>query len=181
MNITTNKAENIRIVNSTTEDLTSIFHLFDKTIEFYENNGYKVWDHIDKTVLVNEIENQHHYQILNVNEILGIFSIQYNDPFIWRNRDQNDAIYLHRIVINPNFKGQKQFEKILNWAKQLALQRDLKYIRMDTWADNDKLIDYYKSYGFKFIENYKTANAAELPTQNRNLNVALLEMKLTGK
>jgi predicted lactoylglutathione lyase len=49
---------------------------------------------------------------------------------------------------------------------------------MDTWADNKKIIDYYKSFGFEFIENYKTTNATELPIQNRNLNVALLEMEL---
>ena len=50
---------------------------------------------------------------------------------------------------------------------------------MDTWADNTKIIAYYKSYGFKFIENYKTTNDSELPIQNRNLNVALLEMDTT--
>lgn len=178
MNIQANKSNNIRIVNSTTEDLSAIFRLFDQTMEFYGKNGYKVWNHIDKTLLAIEIENGRHYKILNMNEILGVFSVQFNDPFIWRDRDHNDAIYLHRIVVNPKFKGQKQFEKILNWAKQLAVQRDFKYIRIDTWADNNKLIDYYKSFGFEFIENFKTTNAIELPTQNRNLNVALLEMKL---
>jgi len=50
---------------------------------------------------------------------------------------------------------------------------------MDTWADNESLINYYKSFGFKLIENYKTTNAPELPMQNRNLNVALLEIKLS--
>jgi hypothetical protein len=59
-----------------------------------------------------------------------------------------------------------------------ALQNNLKFVRMDTWADNKKIIDYYKSFGFEFIENYKTTNATELPIQNRNLNVALLEMEL---
>jgi ribosomal protein S18 acetylase RimI-like enzyme len=85
---------------------------------------------------------------------------------------------LHRIVVNPNFKGQKQFEKVLNWAKQFAMQNNLRYVRMDTWADNKKIIDYYRSFGFEFIENYKTTNAPELPLQNRNLNVALLELEL---
>ncbi len=52
---------------------------------------------------------------------------------------------------------------------------------MDTWADNKKIITYYQSFGFEFVENYKTTDAPELPTQNRNLNVALLEMKVNGK
>ncbi len=41
---------------------------------------------------------------------------------------------------------------------------------MDTWADNSKLIEYYKSFGFEFIKNYKTTNAPELPIQNRKLD-----------
>ena len=49
---------------------------------------------------------------------------------------------------------------------------------MDTWADNEKIIEYYKTFGFKFLENYKTSNEPELPIQNRNLEVALLELKL---
>jgi len=69
----------------------------------------------------------------------------------------------------------------LNWAKQFTEENNLKFVRMDTWADNKKIIDYYKSFGFEFIENYKTINAPELPIQNRNLNVALLEMKVSNK
>lgn len=94
--------------------------------------------------------------------------------------DQNDAIDLHRIVVNPNFKGQRQFEKVLNWACQFARQNNLKFVRMDTWADNLKIIEYYKSFRFEFVENYKTTNAAELPIQNRNLNVTLLEMEVNS-
>jgi len=79
---------------------------------------------------------------------------------------------------NPEFKGQRQVEKILNWIIDLAKEKGLKYVRMDTWADNPNIIAYYKSYGFYFIENYTTANTPELPGQHRNLKVALLEFEL---
>lgn len=92
--------------------------------------------------------------------------------------EKSDAIYLHRIVVNPNYKGQKQFEKVLNWSIEEGHKKNLKHIRMDTWAENQNIIDYYKSFGFKFIENYTTENTLDLPEQHRNLNVALLEMKL---
>ncbi len=175
------KADEIKIVNTTKDDLDIIFYLFEQAMELQGKNGYRVWDNIDKAVLEKDIEKRLQYKILRGNDIVCIFTIQYNDPFIWRDRDQDDAIYLHRIVVNPKFRGQKQFEKILNWAKQLAGQNNLKFVRMDTWADNKKIIDYYKLFGFEFIENYKTSNATELPTQHRNLNLALLEMKLNDK
>jgi hypothetical protein len=49
---------------------------------------------------------------------------------------------------------------------------------MDTWAENEKLISYYKSFCFTIIETYQTTDASELPIQNRSLNVALMEMKV---
>ena len=78
----------------------------------------------------------------------------------------------------PISKAKDSLKKVLTWAKQFARQKNLKFVRMDTWADNEKIIDYYKSFGFEFIEYYKTTDAPELPIQNRNLNVALLEMVL---
>ncbi len=175
------KTGDIKIINTTKGDLNTVLWLFEQAIALQGKNGYKVWEGIDKIALQKDINEGLQYKIVKGNDILCIFSIQHNDPFIWRDRDQNNAIYLHRIVVNPNFKGQKQFKKVLNWAKQFTEENNLKFVRMDTWADNKKIIDYYKSFGFEFIENYKTANASELPIQNRNLNVALLEMKVSNK
>ncbi|MGB3064153.1 GNAT family N-acetyltransferase [Sphingobacterium thalpophilum] len=112
--------------------------------------------------------------------MLCLFSVQYADPHIWKEREQGDALYLHRIVVNPKFKGQKQFEKVLHWAREHAQESGFKFIRMDTWADNDRIINYYKSFGFEFIGNHTTGNEAELPIQNRNLKVALLQLELTA-
>jgi len=176
-----NKADNINILNTTTEDLETIFWLFEQAMALQGKNGYKVWEGIDREALLKDIQGGLQYKIVKGDDILCIFSIQFHDPFIWRDRDQSDAIYLHRIVVNPNFKGQRQFQKVLDWAKESARQNNLKYVRMDTWADNFKIIEYYQSFGFEFVENYRTKNEAELPIQNRNLNVALLEIELNSK
>lgn len=172
------KTGNFKIINTTKEDLDEILWLFEQAMDLQGKNGYKVWSGIDKIALEKDIENGLQYKIVSDNYILCIFSIQHNDPFIWGDKDQNDAIYLHRIVVHPNFKGQRQFEKVLNWTKNFARKKNLKFVRMDTWADNEKIIDYYRSFGFEFVEYYTTTDAPELPIQNRDLNVALLEMVL---
>lgn len=175
------KTDNIQFLNTTAEDLDSILWLFEQAMALQGKNGYKVWEGIDRIALQKEIEHGLQYKIVKDNDILCIFSIQHKDPFIWRDRDKGDAIYLHRIVVNPLFKGQRQFQKVLDWAKQSARQNNLKFVRMDTWANNPKIIAYYKSFGFALVENYQTPNAPELPIQNRNLNVALLELELDEK
>lgn len=176
-----NSTSKFSITNTTKADLDEILWLFEQAMQLQGKNGYKVWSTIDKQALEKDIENGLHYKIIQDNVIVCICSILYNDPLIWRQHDQDDAIYLHRIVVHPHFKGQRQFEKVLDWAIAIARQNKLKFVRMDTWADNEKIIDYYKSFGFVFIEYYKTTDAPELPAQNRNLNLALLQMAVTGK
>lgn len=175
---TDTSTKSIHIINTSKEDLDDVLWLFAQAMELQGRNGYKVWEDVDKAGLEKDIESGLQYKIVQGNNILCIFSIQYHDPFIWRDRDRNDAIYLHRIVVNPNFKGQKQFQKVLDWAISFAQSKGFTYVRMDTWADNAKIIEYYRSFGFVFIENYTTPDTPELPIQNRNLQVALLELKL---
>lgn len=170
-----------QIINTTPSDWNTIMELFQKAMELQGKNGYKVWAEIDEAGLKRDIEKGLQYKIIRNGNLLCIFSVQFSDPFIWQERDNKDAIYLHRIVVNPDFKGQKQFEKVLNWSKQFVIQNNLKYVRMDTWADNGKIIEYYKTFGFEFIGNYKTGDEPELPIQNRNLEVALLEMSVNKK
>lgn len=178
------KEENIKdthITQTTVAELETILQLFKQAMEQQGKNGYRVWDEIDTGALRKDIEQGLQFKITTGIDILCLFSIQRSDPLIWRDRDRNDAIYLHRIVVNPNFKGQKQFKSVLDWSTQYARDHNLKFIRMDTWASNQKLINYYESFGFKFIETYTTPDTTALPIQNRNLTVALLEIELINK
>ena len=110
-----------------------------------------------------------------------MFSVCYADKIIWRSRERGDSIYLHRIVVNPAFKGQRLFGAIVAWAGNHCLQKKLKNIRMDTWAANPVIIEYYKSFGFRFVEYYTTPDSEELPIHNRNLALALLEYTVGDK
>ncbi|HLF62644.1 MAG TPA: GNAT family N-acetyltransferase [Saprospiraceae bacterium] len=169
---------NFRIENTTPSDLDFIFSLFESAMEYQRKNNYPVWAGYDRNVILEDMERKQQYKIMVEEEIGIVFSVIYADPLIWRERDKGDAIYLHRIVVNPKFKGQKLFGRILDWALTHAQEKQLDYIRMDTWGDNPNMIAYYMSYGFHFIGNHKTSCTTELPQQNRNLVLALLEMNV---
>lgn len=173
-----NLKETYKIENTSIIDLDFIYMLFEEAIIYIKKNNYVGWTTFDKNFIKQDIEKNLQFKIINGNEILCLFSICYTDELIWREMEKGDAIYLHRIVVNPKFKGQKQFDKILNWIKIFAAGKEWKYIRMDTWAENSNIIKYYKSFGFTHIEDYTTPNTPELPVQHRNLKVALFEMKL---
>jgi len=170
--------DSYNIVNTTNEDLEFVYRLFDEAVKYQKRNNYPDWEGYDKKVFQQDIADKLQYKIVIKNSIACIFSIRFSDKIIWRDKDKNDAIYIHRIAVNPDFKGQKQFQKILAWAINLAQETNKSYIRMDTWAENPTIIDYYKSFGFRFLENYTTPDTMELPKQNRKLALALLEYSI---
>ncbi len=171
---------NVAIRNATLDDLQIIYHLFEEAILFQQKNNYIGWLNYDKEFIRKDVEENLLYKVTTDSKIVCIFSICYADALIWREKENGDAIYLHRIVLNREYQGVKIFQIILDWGVDFASEKKLKYIRMDTWASNSKLIDYYKSYGFEFVENYTTANTEALPIQHRNLKVALLELCLSS-
>lgn len=167
-----------KVENTILDDLPLVYSLFDQSITYQESKGYNVWKNYDKGALVKDVNDGNQYKITMDGQIAMAFSVCYADKVIWRDMEKGDAIYLHRIVVNPQFKGQKLFGRLLEWVTIHASQKGLAFIRMDTWADNPTIISYYQNFGFAFVGNYTTPDSLELPVHNRNLKLALLEMKI---
>ncbi len=168
-------AEPYTVRNTTAADLEFVYWLFDEAIAYQQRKGFSGWTSYDKAHLHQEVTDQRQFKIVYNGVIVCIYSICLSDRLIWRTRENGDAVYLHRIVVNPHFKGRRLFGKILEWAIDYGVAHNLKYIRMDTWADNPGIIAYYGQFGFTLLETYTTPDTPELPIQHRDLHVALLE------
>src|SRR6478752_1211255 len=168
----------IEVKNTEMSDLKQVFELFEHSINYQERKGYPVWRNYDKRAIMKDIEDKNQYKILIEAKMAIVFSVRYSDKVIWRHYDQGGSIYLHRLVVNPDFKGQKLFGSVLEWVIGHSKQKGIHTIRMDTWAANPTIIEYYKSFGFTVIENYTTPDSEELPVHNRNLALTLLEYQL---
>lgn len=166
------------IENTTPDDLEFIFGLFDRSVEYQEKKGFPVWRSYDKDTLRQDVENKNQYKIITESQIGIVFSVGYSDELIWGELENGDSVYLHRIVVNPECKGQRLFGVILEWTIQHAKSKGLDYVRMDTWADNPTLMNYYTSFGFSFTGNCVAPDAEDLPTHNRNLELALLQLEV---
>lgn len=166
------------IKNTDAADLEFIYGLFDSAIAYQTLRKFPVWRGYDKAVLIRECADGHQYKILIDGVIAIVFSVCYEDKIIWGEREDGNALYLHRIAVNPEFKGRKLFGEILNWAIIHAKTKRLRFIRMDTWAENPGMSDYYITFGFKIVDHSIAPDSPELGFQYRNLALALLELEL---
>lgn len=164
-----------QILHNQPADLPFIYSLFDAAIQYQKQNNYPVWPDYDKKGLAKDIELKRSYKIVIDGETAIIFTVTLDDKVVWRDMDQGNAIYLHRVVVNPKYKGQKLFGVILDWAIEFAKERNLPLVRMDTWGNNPVIKAYYESFGFNMIEYYQLPNSADLPIQIRGNLTVLLE------
>lgn len=165
----------MQIVHTDLTDLPFVCWLFDEAIIYQKRKGYPVWIGYDMTVLQNDIADFRQYKLMIEEEIACIFSVCYEDEMVWGERDNNNAIYLHRIVINPAFKGRRLVGVIVNWALTHAQEQGRPLLRMDTWGNNENIIAYYQTFGFYIVDYYQMPDTADIPIQQRGNRVVLLE------
>ena len=68
--------------------------------------------------------------------------------------------------------------RIINWAKAHAMEKDLQFLRMDTWGDNPALLNYYIKFGFELVRIVNPEDTSNLPAHYDCISLGLLEMKL---
>jgi ribosomal protein S18 acetylase RimI-like enzyme len=168
----------MNFTNSTTEDLDEIFGLYAAAIEFQKKVSAQTWLPFEREFIEKEIAEKRHWKITIDEQIACIFSTSSDDSLIWQEKNNEKSIYLHRVAVNPEFREVKFFPKVVEWLRVHAKNLDKKYIRMDTWSDNQKLFDYYKRLGFKFLGVMSLRNSSNLPKHYEGIAVSLFEMKI---
>lgn len=167
------------ITNSNLDDITEIFRLYQlardfQKIQFPEN----LWPEFDRDFIATEVIENRQFKIVIDNKIACIWAITYNDADIWEEKENNDAIYIHRIATNPEFRGKNFVQMIADWSKDFAKKENKKFVRMDTCGQNDRLINHYKNCGFEFLGMKKLKDSSGLQAHYHNADVCFFEIEL---
>jgi ribosomal protein S18 acetylase RimI-like enzyme len=168
----------MEIVTAQRSDFDLIFDLYDKAIHFQKSVFDKHWLGFDADLVRREIDENRLWKILESDATACIFSVAYEDPIIWGENSDDSAMYIHRIVTDPEFRGRGYVKAIVEWARTHAYENALRYIRMDTWADNLKLKEYYIGCGFEWMGTVSPADSPTMPAHYRGIHLGLFEMDL---
>jgi ribosomal protein S18 acetylase RimI-like enzyme len=161
----------------TLQDLDTLFWFYDQAIEYQKKAFGKHWLGFEPERVVKEIEEGRQFKVMDGDNAIGVFMITFGDPTIWKELDRDRALYLHRIVTHPQHRGKGLVPTIVSWAKHQCLTQQRDFIRLDTWSDNSRLIEYYKSCGFTFVRNALLDDLTGLPSHYQ-WELALLEIPL---
>lgn len=145
-------------------------------ISYQRAGNFPLWPSYPESQISEEIESSRHFSAyLEDGDLAGYFSIALTDSLIWGDKEQGSAIYIHRMCVNPNRKGSNFTSEVLFWAYQHAFSLGRNFVRMDTWGDNKRLVEYYIRCGFRYIGDRRLGIVPELPPHYSNTNLALFE------
>lgn len=151
------------IVNCLPDDLEQILALYQAARDLQTARHMVVWPQFNIELIKNEIKELRQFKFVIDGKMACNWVITFRDKEIWEQRDQNDAVYIHRICVHPAYRGLRFIDHIVEWAIQYASANHKKYVRLDTLGNNTRLIQHYTSAGFDFLGIYLLTNTAGLP------------------
>ena len=166
----------MKIHRSTPSNENMFRDFWNRAVSFQESNRLPLWPPYPEQMMKNEIRARLHFSVFMTDGVLaGYFSLALSDELIWGEKERGDAIYVHRMCVNPDRKGNKLAASVLSWAYGYATGAGRKFIGMDTWGDNPQLLNYYIACGYRHIANRQLGSVPGLPPHYKNINLALFE------
>jgi ribosomal protein S18 acetylase RimI-like enzyme len=162
---------------TTIEDLGTIEELYGLAIRYQQSKSSHHWRGMNKPLIEQEIREQLHWKILEDEKIACFFSIAFTDRMVWDERDADPAIYLHRIVTNPAFRGKGYVKHIVAWAEAFGRAAQKQWVRLDTGRENERLNAYYRECGFVFcgIKQFADDSDPSVPRHYLGSGISLYE------
>jgi len=168
----------IKISKSNLEDIDTILKLYTQASLFQQTKQSVCWGIIPRTLIEKEIDKGLQYKLTVDGKIAMIWVYTFNDPEIWKIDNNSTSIYMHRIAINPDFRGMNLISKVFEFTENYAKDLGLQLIRLDVAGFNPGLIKLYLRNCFKLFGTTKINSISNLPNHYKNVDICLFERKV---
>jgi ribosomal protein S18 acetylase RimI-like enzyme len=148
---------NIIFRNAVKSDIDELVSLYRSVVKNMNDNGIFQWDETypNRDVVEEDISKNQLY----VGTIDGIIATAYTINDVsddlkniakWKNPDISYR-NIHRICVNPEFRGQKIAEKAMKHIEEQMLNENIHALRLDTVSQNVPAVSLYKKLGYTIV------------------------------
>lgn len=130
---------------STKNDIKRIFKIISDAQEYFKKNNIDQWQNgypNEETILI-DVNNGESYVLIDEQNIVGVCTISFRseptyNKIYYGNWSQKDALYgvIHRIAVESSLKKKGLGTFIFENAEKIALENNIKNLRVDTHEDN---------------------------------------------
>lgn len=150
----------IAISKAQREDLQCVLDLWLEAAKWMLTQGIEQWK--PNLFTMDSVQEQYKNAELFVaktNElVVGCFSVQWSDELIWQELNNDDAGYIHKLVVAREFKGHHIGAHLLACAEEYIKFAGKRSSRLDCKADNERLNAFYRDAGYRFVTKVEGRN-----------------------
>lgn len=146
-------ARSLVIQRAASEHIALLQELYVEAARWRAARGIMLWDehaftdaYMKRFMLEREV-----FIALAGGDGIGCFAIQWSDPAIWRELDNEESGYLHRLVVSRKYSGMRLGYRLLERAEEYVKSQGKRFFRLDCMAENKGLNQYYTKAGFAFV------------------------------
>jgi GNAT superfamily N-acetyltransferase len=135
-------------------DLDNIMKMYKSCVKGMLENGIDQWDDTyPNTEIISEDLNVGTYYVAEIDgTIIGGVNIDQNQDSTYLEinwKDKSDSfLIVHRLGVKEEFWNKKIGKKLMLFTENLAKERGLKSIRLDTYSGNPKAMAFYTKLGY---------------------------------
>ncbi len=105
---------------------------------------------IPRDFIAGSLERDEVYLVRQGEAVLATCTLQWSDSGIWGDAAP-DAVYVHRLAVSREHGGKGLGQLMLDWAATRARAEGKAFVRLDCWAENPYLVEYYPQMGFRQV------------------------------
>ena len=133
-----------------------------------ENNIFQWNDkYPSREIFKEDIKNKSLYVSKINQEVVGciMFSFRKDDVYKtvnWITEDEYN-LYIHRLAVDPIFQKRGIARKMMDFAEDFAKSNNCISVRLDTFSQNPRNNKFYKSRGYKKLDDVYFPKQSEFP------------------
>lgn len=145
------------IRKATIKDLPQIMDIINEIVKEMQIIQNYQWNSTYPTssVFLNDIKNENLYVYQDIsNEIIGLICVDCHQPNEYKNLNwslSNEAIVIHRMAVNTNFRGKNIGRTLMNHAEKLARKSNISILKTDTYSTNINMNALIKKLEYSFV------------------------------
>lgn len=148
-------AAQLSIRQANEADTSTVVDLWEEASAWLERHGSDQWQYPVKMHNVHRAIDEGTCWIVEDEKTRPVATVTLDedaDPALWVPADDpSRALYVHRLVVSLNSRGDELGSAILDWASRRAEKAGKEFLRLDVWTSNLRLRQYYLDRGFSLV------------------------------
>lgn len=144
----------LKVETGKLEELEAIFQIYLNARRALAQENIHQWtdNYPSMATVERDLKQNNLYVLKNANEIIGAININEHQASEYQSVDwQFDAskvLVIHRLVVNPKYQGKGYARVLMDFTESFALTNNYSTIRLDTYSQNDRAIQFYIKQGY---------------------------------